>query len=74
MATVLRAANVRSTPSKTADIIATLARDSDVPVLEHHGNWVRVKITAAHKDQEGWVYTTYLKPKIAAASMPQKHT
>lgn len=72
MATVLRAANVRSSPSKTADVIATLPRDGEVPVLEHRGNWVRVKITAAHKDQEGWVYTTYLKPKTA--SVPQKHT
>jgi hypothetical protein len=76
MATVLRAANVRSAPSKTAGIIATLARDADVPVLEHRGNWERVKITAAHKDQEGWVYTTYLKPKAVTASAPalQKHT
>ena len=76
MATVLRAANVRSAPSKTAGIIATLARDADVPVLEHRGNWERVKITAAHKDQEGWVYTTYLKPKAVTASapVPQKHT
>jgi hypothetical protein len=76
MATVLRAANVRSAPSKTAGIIATLARDVDVPALEHRGNWVRVKITVAHKDHEGWVYTTYLKPKaaIASAPVPQKHT
>jgi len=76
MATVLRAANVRATPSKTADIVATLPRDGDVAMLEQRGNWVRVKITVAHKDQQGWVYTTYLKPKTAAAAapLPQKHT
>ncbi len=76
MATVLRAANVRSAPSKTAGIIATLARDADVPVLEHRGNWERVKITAAHRDQEGWSTRTYLKPKAVTASAPalQKHT
>ena len=72
MATVLRTANVRSAPSKTAGIVATLARDTDVPALEHRGNWVRVKIAAGHKDQEGWVYTTYLKPKTAP--VPPKHT
>lgn len=76
MATVLRAANVRATPSKSADIVATLPRDSDVATLEHRGNWVRVNITVAHKDEQGWVYTTYLKPKTAAAAtpVPQKHT
>ncbi len=76
LATVLRAANVRATPSKTADIVATLPRDSDVATLEHRGNWVRVNITLAHKDRQGWVYTTYLKPKTAAVTtpVPQKHT
>jgi colicin import membrane protein len=70
LAVVVRSANVRATPSKTADVIATLPRDSAVAVLEHHGNWVRVKITGANKNREGWVYTTYLKDKPV---MPQKH-
>ena len=71
LAVVVRSANVRATPSKTADVIATLPRDSAVAVLEHHGNWVRVKITGANKNREGWVYTTYLKDKPV---VPQKHS
>jgi len=71
LAVVVRSANVRATPSKTADVIATLPRDSAVTVLEHHGNWVRVKITGANKNREGWVYTTYLKDKPV---VPQKHS
>jgi hypothetical protein len=68
-AVVLRAANVRAEPSKTAEVIATLARDADVAAVEHRGNWVRVKLDGAHK--EGWVYSTYLKE--TSAPVPQKH-
>ncbi len=71
VAVVTRSANVRATPSKTGDIVATLPHDSEVAVLEHRGNWVRVKITGANKNQEGWVYTTYLKDKPL---VPQKHS
>lgn len=71
LAVVVRSANVRATPSKTADVITTLPHDSEVAVLEHHGNWVRVKTTGANKNQEGWVYATYLKDKPV---VPQKHS
>jgi Bacterial SH3 domain len=70
VAVVMRSANVRATPSKTADVVATLPRDSEVTVLEHHGSWVRVKVTNANKNAQGWVYTTYLKDKPVT---PQKH-
>jgi hypothetical protein len=70
-ALVVRSANLRATPSKTGDVVATLPHDSGVSVLERHGNWVRVKTIAAGKTREGWVYTTYLKDKPSA---PQKHS
>lgn len=61
--TILHAANVRSGPSKTASVIATLPRNADVASLERQGNWVRVKLGASSKTGEGWVYATYLMDK-----------
>ena len=58
---VLKAANLRAAPSRTAAVIATLPRDSRVASLAHQGNWVRVKSDHAHK--EGWVYATFLGPQ-----------
>ena len=71
LAVVLRSANMRATPSKTADVVATIPHDSEVQVLEHRGNWVRVKITNASRNAEGWVFATYLKDKPV---LPQKHS
>ena len=59
MVTVLKSANVRSGPSKTADIVATLPKATALASLERHGNWVRVKLSGA-KASEGWIYATYL--------------
>ncbi|HWA91313.1 MAG TPA: SH3 domain-containing protein [Rhizomicrobium sp.] len=55
---VLKSANLRAAPSRTATVIATLPRDSQVASFERQGNWVRVKSDATRK--EGWVYATYL--------------
>lgn len=68
LVTVLRAANVRAAPSKSAQVVATLPRNADVASLERHGNWVRVKIESAHK--EGWVYATFLKEKTQTPATP----
>src|SRR6185312_3299000 len=54
MVTVVKSANVRSGPSKTADIVATLPKSTDLASLERHGNWVRVKLHGA-KASDGWI-------------------
>ncbi len=59
MVTILKSANVRSGPSKTADIVATLPKAAALASLERHGNWVRVKLRGA-KASDGWVYASYL--------------
>jgi hypothetical protein len=61
MLEVLKAANLRAAPSRSAAVIATLPRDSRVASLAHQGNWVRVKSDHAHK--EGWIYATFLGPQ-----------
>lgn len=67
MATIIRAANVRSAPSKTASVIATLPRDTSVASLERRGNWVKVRVESAKTAQEGWVYGTYLQQRATSA-------
>jgi hypothetical protein len=65
MVTILKSANVRSAPSKTAGIVTTLPRSTELASLERHGNWVRVKLSRA-KASDGWVYATYLADKQPA--------
>lgn len=65
MVTILKSANVRSGPSKTADIVATLPKSTEIASLERHGNWVRVKLSRA-KASDGWVYATYLADQAPA--------
>jgi len=57
MVTVLRAANLRSAPSKAASVIATLPRNAQLPSLSRQGNWVKVQSAG----KEGWVYGSFLK-------------
>jgi hypothetical protein len=69
--TVIRSANVRSGPSKTADAVGTLAKGTRVVVVEHHGNWVHVQGTAQdgkHKVLDGWVFNTFLGDTTGTAS------
>jgi hypothetical protein len=66
---VIRSANLRSGPSKTADAVATLPKGAKVVVIERHGNWVHVRSDAAdarHKSLEGWVFNTYLDDTSSA--------
>jgi Bacterial SH3 domain len=55
---VERAANLRTGPSTSSTVIATLPRDDKVALLGRHGNWVQVR---AGGTREGWIYNTYLK-------------
>ena len=56
-------AKVRSAPSPSAAVIATLARDTEVMALERRGKWIRVRTKGADgaEAREGWVYGASLK-------------
>ena len=64
MATVLRSANVRANPAKTAAVISTLQHGVQVAVIDTRNNWTLVRIDAKNsnaKPQQGWVYSSFLK-------------
>jgi hypothetical protein len=68
---VIRSANLRSGPAKTADAVGTLAKGTKVVVIDHHGNWVHVRSMeedSNHKALEGWVFNTFLGEPGAAAA------
>lgn len=56
-------AKLRSDPSPTAAILATLARGTSVQPMEQRGIWthVRVDATTTTPAREGWVHATSLK-------------
>jgi chromosome segregation ATPase len=59
--TLSRSANLRAGPSKSASVIATLARNTQVTFVESAGNWVRVEtVSSDNSKQQGWVYKTFL--------------
>jgi regulator of replication initiation timing len=70
LVTIVRAANVRAAPSKTAAVLATLPRETEVASLERRGNWVHVKIEGAAARKDGWVYSTFAKDKAVASAVP----
>jgi len=67
MVTILHAANLRAAPSKTAKVIGVVPRNTDAASLERQGNWVRIKLDGAGKQQQGWVFASFLKEDSAAA-------
>jgi hypothetical protein len=72
---IVRSANVRSTPSKTATLISTLAADVQVRTIERNGNWTHIEFTSSDaKKQDGWVYNTNLKSLSDAAPAPATET
>ena len=71
-AMIVRSANLRSGPSKTADAVTTLAKGAKVSVVDHKGNWVQIRtdaLDAKHKGFEGWVFNTYL----SETTLPKDH-
>jgi hypothetical protein len=72
LAVVIHGANVRSGPSSTAAVVASLPRDAKVQPLDHHGNWSHVafKSGAEHKLQQGWIYSSFLKDEPVAKASP----
>jgi hypothetical protein len=60
MATVIRSANVRANPAKTAAVISTLQRGAQVATIDERNNWTLVRIDGS-KSQQGWVYNSFLK-------------
>jgi hypothetical protein len=68
-----RNANVRTEAAPGAALLVALKRDSVVTVLEKKGNWTHVRFAeASGKNQEGWVFSSFLAPpeKAAAAVKP----
>ncbi len=75
-ATALRSVNVRSGPSTSDKVIATLKSGTQVTTGERNGAWVRVTIEAngAKPAQQGWAFATSLKFPAAeeeASAAPQ---
>ena len=60
METTLRAASLRSAPSRASRVLATLPAGSKVVRLEEQGKWVHVSIGETPNGQEGWVYAAAL--------------
>jgi Bacterial SH3 domain len=71
-AVAVRAANVRTAPSATAAVVATLARDQDVMADERRGSWTHVRLTGSSGQQSGWVFTPYLRANVhsGATNLP----
>ncbi len=68
---IVHAANVRSGPSKTATVVATLDRDVKVRTVERRGNWAHIKFSdGGAKKHEGWVYNSFLKAAPPSISKP----
>jgi uncharacterized protein YgiM (DUF1202 family) len=68
---VAHAANVRSGPTKTASVVATLDREVGVWTIEKKGSWIHITFLAGDaKKHDGWVFNTFLKPAPAAAATP----
>jgi hypothetical protein len=62
MAIVIRAANVRADPAKTATVMSTLQHGMQVATIGERNNWTLVRIdTKGSKPQQGWVYSSFLK-------------
>jgi hypothetical protein len=61
---ILRTANLRSAPSKSSTVVASLAPGAEITPIDRRGHWILVETgtrDAAHKMQQGWVFSTYLK-------------
>lgn len=67
---VIKSANVRSAPVKTASLVSTLGANVAVHTLERRGNWVHIAFTAGTVKQDGWVYATYLQALQTAPAAP----
>jgi hypothetical protein len=76
MAIVIRAANVRTDPAKTATVMLTLQHGIQVATIGERNNWTLVRIdTKGSKSQQGWVYSLFLKsePDGEKPSLAAKH-
>ena len=69
LGSVTREAKLRTEPSTTAEIIATIAKGRDVFMLERRDKWVRVQVEGG-KPIEGWMRETSLQDKAPAAPAP----
>ena len=70
---VVKSANVRSAPAKSASLVTTLGANVAVHTLERRGNWVHIEFGAGAMKQDGWVYATFLQQlQSAAAPTPAK--
>ena len=63
-----RAINVRSEPSVSASLAASLKRGAAVTVLEKRDSWDRVEISGSQ--QQGWVFNSYLADAPPASPAP----
>ena len=53
-------ANVRATPSKSAAVIATLPRNSEVVIIDRRQSWVRIRLDD-RSGLTGWLHATLLR-------------
>lgn len=56
----VRAANLRTDPSGTADVVATLSRGTEVTLLEKRGSWQRIQFARGTETRDGWIFAASL--------------
>jgi uncharacterized protein YgiM (DUF1202 family) len=69
-AVTIRAASVRTAPSRSARLIWTLQRGTEVLLLDKMGDWTYVRFTRKNSgdtQQDGWVDTSLLKQEKTGA-------
>jgi uncharacterized protein YgiM (DUF1202 family) len=54
--------NLRSAPSRTARVVGTVAKGSQVKVIGRSGKWVEIETEA----RSGWVSANLLSPRAQA--------
>lgn len=67
MATLLKAANLRATPSPTGKLLTTLRPGMRATVLVREGKWVQIELAGQTPAVTGWVFSTLLQMDTAAA-------
>ena len=67
---VIKSANVRAAPSKSATLVSTLGANVTVRTLERRGSWAHIEFTVGAVKQDGWVFSTFLQALQTPAAAP----
>jgi len=66
MRVVTSLARIRTAPTTTAGVVATVRRGAQVSLLERHGDWAHVHVEAnsGRPASDGWVFAASLRPSV----------